>query len=143
MNRPDPRDRGYTLLELLAAMAIMSIAFAAIFAGLGMFLRTERVQSAQAQLDVSLRSYAEQLLGVTYVNCATPSTATYAAVTVPTDVHKKTYTKSVTIKYWNGDLPATWASSCTTGNDKGLQQITIQLTGSDGEKGTLTIGKAQ
>ena len=145
MNAPDPRDsdRGYTLLELLAAMAIMSIAFAAIFAGLGMFLRTETVQRNQSQLDVSLRSYAEQLMGVTYVACATPATPTYSAVSVPRDVHNTAYTKSVTIKYWNGDLPATWASSCTSGNDKGLQQITIQLTGSDGEKGTLTIGKTQ
>ena len=89
MNAPDPRDsdRGYTLLELLAAMAIMSIAFAAIFAGLGMFLRTETVQRNQSQLDVSLRSYAEQLMGVTYVACATPATPTYAAVSVPRDVH--------------------------------------------------------
>ncbi len=148
MNAPDPRDsdRGYTLLELLAAMAIMSIAFAAIFAGLGMFLRTETVQRNQSQLDVSLRSYAEQLMGVTYVACATPATPTYAAVSVPRDVHNTAYTKSVTIKYWNGDLPATWFTTtptCVPSADKGLQQITITLTGSDGEKGTLTIGKTQ
>lgn len=137
METHEPRDRGYTLLELLAAIAIMGIAFAAIFAGLGMFLRTETVQRDQAQLDASLRTYAEAVIATPYTNCATG----YSSVTKPNDGHNKVYTVVMTVKYWDGLLPAGFGTTCTT--DKGLQQITVQLTGSDGEKGTLTFGKSR
>ncbi len=127
-------DRGVTLLELLVTIVLMGLAFTAVFGGMGLFLRTESVQRSNARIDTELRTYAESVLGMPYVECA--AAGSYAAVAAP-----KGLTPRVTVAYWNGDLPAVYTSACST--DLGLQQITIVLTGTDGVSGTLVVGKSR
>jgi prepilin-type N-terminal cleavage/methylation domain-containing protein len=127
------RDRGVTLIELLVTIAIMGIAFASILGGMGLFVKTESVQRSNARLDTEIRTYAEQLLGQPYVNCAAP--ATYAAAVAPAG-----YSSTLTVAYWDGNLPAVFTPACTS--DKGLQQLTIVLRTTNGVSGTLVVGKS-
>jgi prepilin-type N-terminal cleavage/methylation domain-containing protein len=127
-------ERGYTLIELLVTVTLMAIAFGAVFGGLGLFFKIQSTQRANAAIDTEIRNYAERLLDQPYVDCAT--TASYTAATQPTG-----YTTTVTLTYWDGKLPAGYGSTCTT--DLGLQQITIKLSNSRGDFGTLTLGKSR
>jgi prepilin-type N-terminal cleavage/methylation domain-containing protein len=127
-------DRGITLLEILITVALMSIAFASVLGGMGLFLKTEAVQRTTARLDVDLRTYTEQLLDVAYIDCATA--ADYDAIEAPAD-----YAASLEVAYWDGNLPAAYGSSCTT--DKGVQQLTVVLTATDGGSATLVAGKSR
>lgn len=135
-------DRGYTLVELLAAVAVMSIAFAGVFGAIIMFYRGEGVQRGRAQMDTALRSYAEQVLALPYVDCANPSNK-YRDVTMPKDGSGADYSRSIVITYWNGDMPATFRTQCGNNGDLGLQQITITLTDSAGVVDSLVIGKSR
>jgi prepilin-type N-terminal cleavage/methylation domain-containing protein len=134
MNPARGSDRGITLLEILITVALMSIAFASVLGGMGLFLKTESVQRSTARIDVDLRSYAEQLLATGYVNCATP--ASYASIEPPAG-----YTASVSVAYWDGGLPAAFGSSCTS--DQGVQQLTVSLAASDGVTAALVVGKSR
>jgi prepilin-type N-terminal cleavage/methylation domain-containing protein len=127
-------ERGYTLIELLVTVTLMAIAFGAVFGGLGLFFKIQATQRANAQIDTEIRNYAERLLDQPYVDCAT--TSSYSAATQPTG-----YTTTVTLTYWDGKLPAGYGSSCT--KDLGVQQITIKLSNSRGDFGTLTLGKSR
>ena len=127
-------DRGFTLIELLVAVVLMAIAFGAVFGGLGLYFKIQTIQRANATIDAEIRSYAERILELPYVDCA--SASSYSAAAKPADL-----TASVTVSYWDGKLPAAFAATCT--KDLGLQQVTITLTDAQGEHGTLEIGKSK
>lgn len=133
------RDRGVTLIELLVTIAIMGIAFASVLGGMGLFVKTESVQRANAQLDTEIRTYAEQLLGQPYVKCAEPAKPEYVA---PVG-----YTSTLTMAYWDGTWDGNnppwpgFTESCN-GGDHGLQRLTIVMRTSNGVSGTLVVVKA-
>ena len=107
---------GFTLVEILVAVSILGIAVVGIFSALATFLQAGRIDRSVADLDQVVRTYSEGLNGATYASCA----SSYPTVTLPAG-GAYTFVSSPTIKYWNGDNPATFASSC--GTDKGIQQI--------------------
>lgn len=134
MRPPRSDDRGFTLIELLVAVVLMATAFGAVFGGLGLYFKIQATQRANATIDAEIRSYAERVLELPYVDCAT--TSSYSAATKPAGL-----TTDVTVTYWDGELPAAFGSTCT--KDLGVQQVTITLTDSRGETGTLQIGKSK
>jgi prepilin-type N-terminal cleavage/methylation domain-containing protein len=127
-------ERGYTLIELLVTVTLMAIAFGAVFGGLGLFFKIQSTQRANATIDTEIRNYAERLLDQPYVDCAT--TSSYSAASQPTGL-----TTTVTLTYWDGKLPAAFGKTCA--KDLGLQQITITLSNSRGDSGSLTLGKSR
>ncbi len=136
MRTPRSDDRGFTLIELLVAITLMAISFGAVFGGLGLYFKIQSTQRANATIDTEIRSYAERILERPYDgDCS----ADYSAATPPAAALGLTAT--VTVTYWDGNLPAGFDSTCTT--DRGLQQITITLTATRGESGTLQIGKSR
>ncbi|MDQ1722160.1 MAG: hypothetical protein QOI26_1894 [Pseudonocardiales bacterium] len=122
------RDRGETLLELLIALSIMSIAVVAIVGGLLAGVAVSDIHRKQSTAGAAVRDYAENVekyvAGTGYTSCAAPSAYAPAAVgfTAPTG-----YTAAaITVRYWSGTA---WvASPCT---DVGLQQLTVQVASSD------------
>lgn len=112
---------GATLVELLVALTILSIAVAALIGGMASAIVVSDAHRKQATGDTVARSAAEHIKssGVAYADCATTypvpsgSTATIAS-----------------IEYWNGATPAGFATSCPA-TDLGLQRITITVAGND------------
>jgi len=133
MTRRRHADDGFTLVEVIAAVALMAIAFAAILGGMAMFVRAQRAQSIRADLDTKVRTAAEAVLAAPYVSCA----SSYS-ISVPSG-----YTAAAKVSYWDGNMgPAGFTNTCTT--DNGLQQVSVTITyTSTGAADTLTVGKKQ
>jgi type II secretory pathway pseudopilin PulG len=122
------------LLELLITMVLMGIAFAAVLGGMGIFLKAANNQRSVASLDAHIRTYAEALIAAPYVDCA--SSSTYSTVAAPTGL-----TVTLSIAYWDGNIPASFGAKCST--DVGVQQLTITLRAADGVTADLTVGKSR
>lgn len=126
-------DAGVTLVELVVTVALMGLAMLAVFGAMAVFFKVEDSHRALTTLDEDLRSYAEALLALPYdADCTVSYTAT-----VPSG-----NSASVTVGFWNGDLPATYAAACPGGTDPGIQRLTVTLTSTDGFDDTLEIVKA-
>ena len=84
---------GFTLVEIMVTVTIMSLAFVTILEGEAVFFHSTTVRRATASLDTGIRDYSTALTNLAYVNCA----ASYAPA-APTGT-----TAALTIDYWNGD----------------------------------------
>ena len=131
----DASHGGFTLVELLVTLTIMSTAMIAIFTGLTTLYKASAVQRSNANLDAVSRTYVERLGSAPYVACA----ATYPAVSLPSGF---SFASGPTITYWQGDNPATFASSCSAGSDRGAQQVaaTVREDGT-GQVQRLVVAK--
>jgi prepilin-type N-terminal cleavage/methylation domain-containing protein len=83
------RDDGFTLVEVLVALAILTAAVATIVAALGTAGNTSDRHRKQAQDEVVVRAWAEALEGAAYqTTCTTAVSTSYTAatlaVTIPT-----------------------------------------------------------
>jgi prepilin-type N-terminal cleavage/methylation domain-containing protein len=134
MRRRSSSDNGFTLVELIASIVLMTIAFTAILGGMAMFVKAQREQSVRADLDVKVRTAAESVVTATYAPCAPSYT-----VGVPTG-----YTAQVTVTYWKGTMTGNTATdygtACTV--DNGMQNVAVTFTHtSSGASDTVTVGK--
>jgi type II secretory pathway pseudopilin PulG len=129
--RPEvERDRGETLLELLIALTIMSIAVVAIVGGLLAGVAVSDIHRKQSTAGAAVRDYAEGVekfvAGTGYAPCAAPSA--YAPGVSGIDFTAPSgYTASVVgVRYWSG-------TAWTTGPcvDIGLEELTLQVASSD------------
>ncbi|MFI5564265.1 prepilin-type N-terminal cleavage/methylation domain-containing protein [Amycolatopsis japonica] len=122
-------DRGESLLELIIAVAIMSVAVIAVAAGIGTAVLVSDIHRKQATAGTTARDYGEAIqhliAGGGYVACA--STASYASP--PGFLSPPGYSASVvpgSLRYWTG---SGWQASCTA--DKGLQRLTVRVRSGD------------
>jgi type II secretory pathway pseudopilin PulG len=124
------RDRGETLLELLIALTIMSIAVVAVVSGLLAGVAVSDIHRKQSTAGAAVRDYAENVekyvAGTGYTSCAAPSAYSPAAVGYSAAVPSGYTASAVAVRYWSGTA---WvASPCA---DVGLQELTIQVASSD------------
>jgi type II secretory pathway pseudopilin PulG len=132
MDSEADRDRGESLLELLIALAIMSIAVVAVVGGLLASIAASDIHRKQSTAGAAVRDYAENVekyvAGTGYTACASPSA--YAAGTVGySGVPTGFAATAVAVRYWTGTA---WISgACTGPTDLGLQELTIQVNSSD------------
>jgi type II secretory pathway pseudopilin PulG len=117
-------DRGETLLELVVALAIMSVAVVALVGGLGTGILMSDVHRKQATAGTLLRNYAEAVTTAVdaggYPNVAC---ATLATTFTPPPGFSATV---VSVRFWTG---AGWTPNCTT--DTGLRQLKLQVASLD------------
>lgn len=66
-------ERGATLVELLMAVVVMGLAFVIITGGIGTAIIGADIQRQQTAAGVALRSAAERIVDIAYVECATAS----------------------------------------------------------------------
>jgi prepilin-type N-terminal cleavage/methylation domain-containing protein len=116
-------DRGETLLELLVALAIMSVAVVALVGGLGTSIVMSDIHRKQATAGMILRNYAEAVTatvdaGGYPAGCAPLVTA----FTAPSGFSAK----AMSVHFWT---PSGWMSSC--GTDTGLRQLELQVASLD------------
>lgn len=125
--RPRHDEAGFTLVEVLVALAIMSLAFVAIVGGLGVFFRATSTQRATADLDQRLRTYAESLP----YSDACPADYSAAA--------PSGYSVAVGVEYLvAGSNPADFTGSCPSD----VHRLTVTMTRTaDGRADALTIVK--
>jgi prepilin-type N-terminal cleavage/methylation domain-containing protein len=128
-------ESGFTLVELLVTVTIMSIAFVVVLGAIAVFLRTTSVHRTSADLDGTMRTYVERLSNAPYTDCATGTTYT-SAIAAPGG-----YTASIDVRYWDGNpAPSGFATTCTT--DHGAQQLTVTLQrSSNAQQDSLVIVK--
>jgi len=104
-------EQGFTLVELLLAIAIMGIVFVAVFTGFATFFRVSVAQRANADMDAYLRQYVEKVSSpqTPYVPCAT-------SYTLPVAVPGFSVS-AATVAYWDAGTyqPATFSppGTCT------------------------------
>jgi prepilin-type N-terminal cleavage/methylation domain-containing protein len=123
-------DRGETLIEVLIAVAIMSVAVVAVVGALVTCVLVTDIHRKQAVAGGTARGYAEAIENAVaaggYVPCAgAASYASPAGFATPAG-----YTKSVvagSLRYFSGGA---WQTSCTV--DTGLQRLTVQVASNDG-----------
>lgn len=122
-------DSGETLLEVLVAVAVMSIAAVGIIGTIVTSILLSSTHRSATNSSVAVHTYAEAIekyVGVAgnYVDCATTSSYTPAAVgyVAPANVTVLAYS----IQYWTGSA---WGS-CTS-PDSGVQRLTLSIRSSD------------
>lgn len=128
-------DRGETLLELVIALAILTVAVVAVVGGLSAGVFMADVHRKQATAGATVRDYAEAIESTVasggYIACAGPASyATPAGFAPPAG-----YTASVvpaSVRYWTGTAWQGSASTCLSSGDRGLQRLTLQAASTDG-----------
>jgi type II secretory pathway pseudopilin PulG len=131
-------DAGETLVEVLAALSILSIAAVAILTGLQVSIKSSDFHRKEATGGAYVRSFAEAIQNYVdtsgYKSCASAA-STYESVAVPT--LPSGYVKKVTaVQSWTGTA---WGA-CTA---DGIQRLDLEVTssGDDSHRATekLTV----
>ncbi len=126
---------GFTLVEVMMTVMIMSIAFVTILEGEAVFFHTTTIRHTTASLDTAARNYAAALDNAPYVDCAAAYAATADAGT----------TAAVAIDYWTGTAtPAAFTdrATCLAHGEQGAQRLKITMTDtSSTQSDQLTIVK--
>jgi prepilin-type N-terminal cleavage/methylation domain-containing protein len=132
-------ERGETLAEVLMTISIMGILFAAVLGALAVSAQTSDTSKKEGATEALIRSYAEQIQDLSYVNCASTGAYTIAGFSVPTG-----YTVAPTaVRYWDGSNPAGFGAPCpNAASDKGVQAVDLRAQTADGRVNeTMTLYK--
>jgi prepilin-type N-terminal cleavage/methylation domain-containing protein len=138
LRRRAGQERGETLAEVLMTISIMGILFAAVLGALAVSEQTSDISKKEGAAEALMRSYAEQVQRLPYVNCASTGSYTIASFAVPTG-----YTVAPTaVRYWDGNnSPANFGASCPA-SDKGVQAVDFSAQTTDGRvRETMTAYK--
>lgn len=116
---------GLSLVELMVAVAILGIAFAAILGGMSTAILVTDMHRKQATAGTVLREYAERVESLPYQDC------TGAAQPAYTFAAPDGFSASMgTVEVWDGDTPAGFQACSAT--DPGLQRLRLTVAASDG-----------
>ena len=124
MSRAPRGDEGFTLVEMLVAIALMGIGVAAVLSGIMTSIVTSDVHRKQATGETVMRGYAEEAKQVTYSSCATTYTIPYSAPNGYTVVLEG-------VDYWNGTA---WAAqpAPTCASTPTVQRLRLATATDDG-----------
>jgi type II secretory pathway pseudopilin PulG len=125
LNSRGPSDAGETLIEILIAIAVMGIAFAALLGGMLTAATMSGVHRLQADGHLQLVHAIETVKAAPYVPC----TKSYLVSDVPTD-----WAVTDTVEYWDG---TNFGATCLEPPDGPVpyyrtQRITFVVASSDG-----------
>lgn len=141
-------EAGLTLIEMLVALAVISVAVVGIAYGFSAVVRSSGEAQTQASLDGAARYVADYLqpkAPVGYQACAT--TTTYPAPAVPAAYRDEGVSWAITsvVESSTVSLPGFSPQTCTTGfggrgrtsgYDYGVQEISITVS-----KGSISLGQ--
>lgn len=125
-------EAGVTLVEVLAAVSLMGIAFTLILGGMMTSAVGADIHRKAATVDLELRSFADRIERAAYADCAgvsdyAPGQVGYAA--------PPGFSASVTaVAYWrtSGSDPDSGSFVGTCGTDEGTQRLSLRLASDDG-----------
>ena len=129
---PAARDEGFTLVEMLLAVAVLGLGVLSVVGGMAVSIKVADTGRRNAEAQGVLRSYAEAVAGDTYTGCATTYPA--AGFSPPSG-----WTTGLTVAYWN---TSSSSFDTTCGTDSGLQRVTLTVTSNDGRAAaSVRLGK--
>ena len=141
--RQAQRQAGFTLVEVLLAIAVLGIGVLATVSGMMTSIKVSTQGQAAAESLTALRGYAEAVAEAPYVECGALSPSAYTpaftSFSVPAGL-----TATSTLQRWSGGSAATGTFVSTvacTSPDAGIQKITLTVTGTDGVVQSLGLVK--
>jgi prepilin-type N-terminal cleavage/methylation domain-containing protein len=146
---PAPSEEGFTLVEVIVTVALISIAFVGILGAVGALVLSSVQNRNAASSEAVVRSaaaYTQSITSTPYLACNQAPLATYNISGVPLPAG---FTASITdVQFWNGDSsPATFSlgPGCPPGGDQGLERVTVRVASPNNFGGgytkTLTVLK--
>jgi prepilin-type N-terminal cleavage/methylation domain-containing protein len=137
---PDRSDQGFTLIEVLVTVALLSIAFVAILGALTTLVVTTAEHRNVTRVEAIARNAAEYVksTSVAYDPCTSTHVPAYNLSGVP---HPASYSVSVTqVGIWDGNFnPAGYAPTCPP-TDSGVQRLTLTVSG-PGQAQSISVVK--
>src|SRR4051794_31523275 len=116
-------DEGFTLIEVLVALAIFTAAVGTLVAALGTSAQASDRHRKEATAEAIVRAYAEAVEGATYTPVCATAVGSYRAA-FPSASVPPGYTVALPI------VKAFGGGACTAGMS--LQRITLAVTATDG-----------
>lgn len=130
---------GFTLVEVLITVALMSIAFVAILGALGTMIAAGSTHRALSTGEVAVRDLAEAVKSeslIPYVDCGSGPLASYSSgISNPAtyDPPPGFSATVVSVTYWQGDAAGTFSATCPS-PDNGAQLVRLRVEGSAGTR---------
>ena len=130
------RDDGESLIELTMAIMILGVVVVAIGACIAFTVKASGIHRNQALADQYLHNYAEALQS-NYKPCSGTPAATASAyindlVSSPIGSPSSFGAPAASIAFWNNTSAKFGTSATCPASDPGLQQLTLNLTSTDG-----------
>jgi len=139
-------DAGFTMMEVLLAMAVMAVVGTSVMAAVYTLVRSDAQQQSLSESAVVARNFADALDAAPYQDCATITT--YSPEMVGLALPASATVTVTAVTYWNGTAPpaganpspAQWATAfdTTCPPDRGLQRITFQARSTAGTADSTT-----
>ena len=107
-----PRDEGFTLIETVLTIALVSIAFVGILSGVAGVIAAGAENQHASTAETVVRNAAEYLKGQAYVACTADPGTTYTGEVTSSGIVPTGYAVVVTVNAWDGNSPATFAGPC-------------------------------
>jgi len=124
-------EEGFTFLEVMITLALLSIAFVAILSAVVTMISTTDQHKVLAKGENAVRTLGEVVKSETanpFVPCAASTPAsTYQAKAVAAGNFSGLTPTVISVKSWDGNSPATF-TDCPAA-DNGAQLITVRVTG--------------
>lgn len=124
-------ERGETLLELTITIAILGLGVTSILGAVLAATDASTMDQRQVQAQSRLRSWAEQLVTLPYVECATTTGYQtghpYSGLSLP-ELPPGFTAGYAAVHAWNGNAFQDTAGMCTPGvDDRGLQRVRLRM----------------
>lgn len=137
-HRPPRPEEGFTLIEVLIALALISIAFVGILSAVAGMITAGAQNKTASNVSAAVRNvgtYLQSYASAPYVGCAANPLDSYNQDLPPT-IAPTGYTASVTgVQFWRGDTPAGFDPACPAGGDQGLELVTVTVSSGTGHLG--------
>lgn len=129
MRRVLHAEAGFTLIEMLVALLVVSLGVVAMLGALGVGITSATIQRELTRNEGDLIDLAESVKGAAYVDCAEPDD--YSAPTGAAE--------TLSVAFWDGVVGGqlNFVDACPLDDadapdDAGLQRIVVVVAGSEG-----------
>lgn len=129
LRRPSAGQGGFTLMEIIVSVMLVSIVVLGIAAGFLGLVRTSRMTQEQQAVDHAVTNYSESLKSAEYLPCGTPTGYEGSPGLWTSD--RNVGVEVMDVEYWD-ESSGTFVSSC--GTDGGSQRLTIRAEWPGGDR---------